>query len=96
MNEKDHPPPFHSQLRVYAITVIGKSQILDLYPQNYHCFPILWIKRKVYKGLTEFWMKEKNAWLIEIEEYMIHFCLWEMYRLLKRDCGDIIHKKMTF
>ena len=57
---------------------------------------ILWIKRKGQKVLTEFWMKEKNSWLIEIEEYVTHSCLWEMYRLLKKDCGDIIRREMTF
>ena len=57
---------------------------------------LLWIKRKGQKFLIEFWMKEKNSWLIEIEAYMTHSCLWGMYQLLKKYCGDIIRREMTF
>ena len=51
MNEKDRPPPLHSQLRVYAITVTGKSQILNIYSQNYSRFSIM-DKEKGLEGLN--------------------------------------------
>ena len=63
MNEKDRPPPFHSQFRVYAITVIGKSQILELYAQNYHHFSIM-DKEKGLEGFN--WiMDEREERLVD-------------------------------
>ena len=61
-NEKDRPPPFHSQLWVYAITVTGKSQILELYSQNYCHFSIM----EKDKGLESL-----NRILDEREEFLV-------------------------
>ena len=53
-------------------------------------------KEKGLKGLTRVLDERKNSWLIEIEAYMTRSYQWEMYRLLRKDCGDIIHKETTF
>ena len=62
MNEKDPPPPFHSRLRIYAITVTGKSPILELYSQDCLHFYIM----DKEKGLEGF-----NRILDEREECLV-------------------------
>ena len=63
-NEKDRPPPFHIQPRVYAVTVVGKSQILELYLQNYHCFFYIMDKEKGLQGLNQI-LDEREECLVD-------------------------------
>ena len=78
-NERDRPPSFAVKFGYMQL----QSQVSFKHSSFIHRIIIiflLWRKRKGQRVLTEFWMKEKNSQLIEIEVYMTHSCLWEMYR----------------